>query len=144
MLSNTCKYAIRACIYLALEENRNRIIGIKEISKALNIPTPFLGKILQVLAKNKVLRSVKGPNGGFSLAIPPVQIKLMDIVNIIDGGDFFNSCLIGVAACSSEEEHCPIHPQYSPIREELKRLFLEKDIESLANEIHHHAHKVFI
>jgi len=144
MLSNTCKYAIRACIYLALEENRNKIIGIKEISKALNIPTPFLGKIMQVLAKNKILRSVKGPNGGFSLAVPPKQIKMMHIVNIIDGGDFFDSCLIGVAACSSEEEHCPIHPHYSPIREQLKKLFNEQDIESLANEIHNHAHKVFI
>jgi Rrf2 family protein len=144
MLSNTCKYAIRACIYLALEENRNKIIGIKEISKALNIPTPFLGKILQVLAKNKILRSVKGPNGGFSFAVPPQKVMLMDIVNIIDGGDFFDSCLIGVASCSSEEEHCPIHPKYSPLREELKKLFIEQDIQSLADEIHHHAHKVFI
>jgi len=129
---------------MALEENRDKIIGIKDISKALNIPTPFLSKIMQVLAKNKILRSVKGPNGGFSLALPPKQIKLMDIVNIIDGSDFFNSCLIGVAACSSEDEHCPIHPHYSPIREQLKKLFEEQDIESLAHEIHHHAHKVFI
>jgi Rrf2 family protein len=144
MLSNTCKYAIRACIFLALEENKDKIIGIKEISKTLNIPTPFLGKIMQVLAKNKILHSVKGPNGGFCLAMDPAQIKLMDIVNIIDGPDFFTSCLIGVASCSSEEQHCPIHPKYSPIREELKNLFNEQDIRSLANEIHHHAHKILL
>ncbi len=144
MLSNTCKYAIRACIFLALEENRNKIVGIKEISKILNLPTPFLGKILQQLAKNKLLKSVKGPNGGFGLAMSPDKIKLIDIVNIVDGKDIFESCLIGVTTCNSEDEHCPIHPKYSPIREEIKKLFQEQDILSLAEEIHHHEHKVFL
>jgi len=67
MLSNTCKYGIRAVIYLALHNAEEKKIGIKEISSELNIPTPFLGKILQMLAKNKMLISTKGPNGGFGL-----------------------------------------------------------------------------
>ena len=46
MLSNTCKYAIRAVIYIALNGENNRKIGIKEISKELDLPTAFLGKIL--------------------------------------------------------------------------------------------------
>ena len=45
MLSNTSKYAIRAVIYLALYAGEEKKIGIKEISKDLSIPTPFLGKI---------------------------------------------------------------------------------------------------
>ena len=63
MLSNTSKYAIRAVIYLALFSSDEKKIGIREISKELGLPTPFLGKILQMLAKQKILNSTKGPMG---------------------------------------------------------------------------------
>jgi DNA-binding IscR family transcriptional regulator len=49
MLSNTCKYAIRALIYLGKNSADGTKIGIKKISNDLGIPTPFLGKILQIL-----------------------------------------------------------------------------------------------
>ena len=62
MLSNTSKYAIRAVIYLALFAGKEKKIGIKQISTDLSIPTPFLGKILQTLAKHKLLSSTKGPH----------------------------------------------------------------------------------
>ena len=135
MLSNTCKYAIRACIYLALNADENKKIGIKKISEDLKIPTPFLGKILQVLAKNKMLSSTKGPNGGFSLGKPAKNISLMDIVNIIDGDDNFNACVIGVTSCTVSEAHCPIHKKYGPIRDEAKTLFTNQNIKELADSI---------
>jgi Rrf2 family protein len=135
MLSNTCKYAIRACIYLALNADENKKIGIKKISEDLKIPTPFLGKILQVLAKNKMLASTKGPNGGFSLGKPAKNISLMDIVNIIDGDDNFNACVIGVTSCTVSEAHCPIHEKYGPIRDQAKTLFTNQNIKELADSI---------
>ena len=58
----------RAMIYLALNADTEGKIGIKKISGDLKIPSPFLAKILQVLAKHKLLSSTKGPNGGFRLA----------------------------------------------------------------------------
>jgi Rrf2 family transcriptional regulator, iron-sulfur cluster assembly transcription factor len=131
MLSNTCKYAIRAVIYLALNENSPGKIGIKKISKDLKIPTPFLGKILQVLAKNKILFSTKGPNGGFSMGKPSKDISLMRIVEIIDGDDNFNACIIGLHSCSVEEKNCPIHDKYAPIREQAKHLFTNMNFADL-------------
>jgi Rrf2 family protein len=137
MLSNTCKYAIRAVIYLALNGNENKI-GIKEISKELEIPTPFLGKILQQLAKNKMLSSTKGPNGGFLLAKPATDITLLNIIEIIDGLDLFNECLIGMRTCSAnahDDVQCPIHHKYLPISNKLYDLFNTETIEMLADEI---------
>ena len=75
MLSNTSRYAIRAVIYLALKSKDESKIGIKTISKDLDIPTPFLGKILQTLAKHKILSSTKGPHGGFGLGRNPYDIS---------------------------------------------------------------------
>jgi Rrf2 family protein len=134
MLSNTCKYAVRSVIYLALNEQEGKKIGIKKISSDLNIPTPFLGKILQTLAKQKMLLSNKGPHGGFSLAIDPKEITLLDIVKIIDGLDTFEVCLIGMNTCKSvHEKHlpCPVHEKFCEVRNEMFNLF-NKQMENLS------------
>lgn len=135
MLSNTSRYAIRAVIYLALNDKDNTKIGIKTISQELSIPTPFLGKILQSLAKHKLLSSTKGPHGGFSLGKSPFEISLMDIVEIIDGVDSFNNCVLSLNSCTKEEHHCPIHQNYAVIREQLKTLFQTENIGELARRI---------
>lgn len=133
MLSNTSKYAIRAIIYLALNGKDQSKIGIKQISKDLNIPTPFLGKILQSLAKHKILSSTKGPHGGFGFSRSPYEISLMDVVEVIDGLDSFNECILGLASCSKDSAHCPIHQNYADIRGQLKNLFDTENIGELAD-----------
>ncbi|OFX19932.1 MAG: hypothetical protein A2041_01835 [Bacteroidetes bacterium GWA2_31_9b] len=138
MLSNTCKYAIRSVIFLSINNSENKKIGIKEISKELNIPSPFLGKILQILAKHKLLNSTKGPNGGFSLAKPANEISLLNIIEIIDGLDLFTNCIIGLRTCKQTgniDLHCPIHSRYKPIGIQLYELFNSESIENLKNEI---------
>lgn len=134
MLSNTSKYAIRAVIYLALNAGEEKKIGIKMISKDLNIPTPFLGKILQTLAKHKLLSSTKGPHGGFGLGKRAEDIKLIDIVDIIDGQDVFRQCLIRLEDCN-DKEPCSVHYKYSEIRTNLINLFRNQNIGNLVDEI---------
>lgn len=133
MLSNTGKYALRALIYLALNGQGNNKIGIKEIAKELEIPMPFLGKIMQTLAKHKILASTKGPHGGFSLNKSPFEIYLMDIIEIIDGADSFNMCILGLGNCTSESHHCSIHQDYAENRESLKNLFQSVNLGVLAD-----------
>jgi Rrf2 family protein len=135
MLSNTSKYAIRAMIYLALNADRNSKIGIKKISGELGIPAPFLAKILQVLAKHKLLSSTKGPNGGFGLGKDPNKISLYEIVTVIDGNDIFDKCLISLRTCNEENTPCPIHKSYEPLRLEIKKLFQQQLIGQLALDI---------
>lgn len=138
MLSNTCKYGIRAVIYLAMNTKGDEKIGIKKISEDLNIPTPFLGKILQSLAKKKLLSSTKGPHGGFGLGKEPDSISLLDIVLIIDGEDMFNNCIISNIPCKDFEKgktSCPVHRKLAPIRNKLKELFKKESIGSIIREI---------
>ncbi len=132
MLSNTSKYAVRAVIYLALHAGEEKKIGIKKISEDLKIPSPFLGKILQSLAKHKLLSSTKGPSGGFGLGRPAGEITLFHIVDIIDGRDLFENCLITMNKCTEEDQHCPMHDKYVEIRKELKLLFESQTIDELA------------
>ncbi len=135
MLSSTCKYALRAVLYLAVYAREGQKIGIKQISKDLEIPTPFLGKILQTLAKHRLLTSTKGPNGGFGLGIPPEEIRLMDVVEIIDGLDNFNRCVIGMKYCSEQENQCALHSHYAHLRNDIKDIFNSETIAQLAGEV---------
>ncbi len=135
MLSNTSKYAIRAMIYLALHTPAVKKMGIKQISEELDLPAPFLAKILQALAKNKLLKSNKGPNGGFSLAKDANKITLFEIIRIIDGNDIFDQCLISMRTCHEEGTPCPIHARYEPVRNEIRKLFQEQNLGSLAEDI---------
>lgn len=135
MLSNTSRYAIRALIYLAINSDEKKKIGIKKIAEDLDIPSPFLGKILQTLAKQKVLLSTKGPNGGFALSDKMKEIPLIDIIKIIDGDDLFDRCLISNKNCKELEGNpCALHNHYEKIREEIHKLFESHTVLSLANE----------
>lgn len=134
MLSNSCRYGIRAVIYLANQPLSDGKTGIKKISKDLNLPTPFLAKILQELAKKKILSSSKGPHGGFSLLKNPRKITLLDIVNAIDGQDVFTSCLMHNGSCEGIEKdklRCPLHEDYEKSRRGLIKLFNNRTIYEL-------------
>lgn len=138
MLSNTCKYAIRAVIYLAVNNGIDKKIGIKEISSQLDIPTPFLGKILQVLAKHKILASTKGPHGGFSIGKDLNDITLLNIVEIIDGLDVFNNCVIGMHTCNcnaQESLKCPVHEQFYHARNNFYELFKGETIYKIVKQV---------
>lgn len=134
MLSNSCRYGIRAVIYLASQPLENGKTGIKKISTDLDLPTPFLAKILQQLAKQKILISSKGPHGGFSLLKDPRNITLLDIVNTIDGDDIFTNCVMHKGTCEGvglEKKLCPMHEDYEKTRSDLIRLFSNKSIHDL-------------
>lgn len=133
MISHTSKYAIRALIYLELYASKDKKAGIKQISDELSIPSPFLGKILQLLVKHQLLSSTKGPHGGFCLNRPAIDISLMEIVEIIDGQDVFDHCVIRVAPCDHDQP-CSIHHKLAPVRQEMKRLFTTETIADLVSE----------
>jgi Rrf2 family protein len=133
MLSNTSKYAIRAVIYLALYASKKKKIGIRQISGELGIPTPFLGKILQILVKKKILASIKGPNGGFWLAKPAIDISLMEIVDEMEGKDIFDQCVIRTSSCSSAAP-CSIHHKIAPYRENMRSILTTETIADLVSE----------
>jgi len=134
MLSSSCKYGIRAVTYIASKSIDSGKIGIRQISKDLNLPTPFLAKILQLLAKQKILSSTKGPHGGFALLKDSKKITLLDIIVTIDGNDLLENCIIHNTTCSCVGEEkliCPMHDEYAKLRGNLVKLFSTKTIYSL-------------
>ncbi len=133
IFSRQCEYALQAVSYLALHP-ASRLVSIKEINEALDIPYHFLGKILQDLAQKHFLISQKGHNGGFALADSPEKITLFKIVEAIDGIDFKHQCVMGFSECSNKSP-CALHNQWKNSRDEIIDLLANTNITTMARAI---------
>ncbi len=134
MLSNTCKYALRALIYLAKNSTEKEKVGIKKIAVDLNISSTFLGKILQRLARENILASTKGPHGGFCLSVNPTDLSVYRIIQIIDGEKYFETCLIGMGPChqdGTDSAQCPVHDRFVQFHGEMSQLFKETSLKQI-------------
>ena len=135
MLSATCKYGLRAVIFIASRPEQKSNTGLREIAEKLKIPQPYLAKILQILSKKKILHSSKGPHGGFTLMVPAAELSMMDIIDAIDGRDFFDSCYITGERCNFDQPDrgvCIIHNDLRKEKVRLERFFSSKSIEACA------------
>jgi len=83
-ISRSTGYGLLAVGYIAQHPDK-KIILSQNISKEYDIPLEYLLKILQQLVKASVLRSKRGPRGGFSLAKPIKKINLLEIIEAVDG-----------------------------------------------------------
>jgi Rrf2 family protein len=126
LYSSSCEYAIRALSYLERQAERP-LIPLAEIAETEDIPAPFLGKILQSLVKAGLLRSVRGPTGGYALAQPPSEIRLLRIREILDGIADLDRCAVGLDPCE-DETPCPLHEAFKPIREAIKQYLSETSL----------------
>lgn len=127
MLSNKCKYAIRAVIYLASRSNHKQMIGGTEVAHELKMPVAFTVKILQELARHQVVSSVKGPKGGFYIDESMKSDPILKVVLAIDGDSVFHRCGIGLHTCS-DTHPCPFHDTFKANREKLLEMFRSRTI----------------
>jgi len=88
--SRSAEYAIRSLVYLARIPD-GKFAMARQIAEEETIPAHFLAKILQELARKGLLRSSKGPSGGFSLRVPARQITLLHLVESLDGNALADS-----------------------------------------------------
>lgn len=116
--SSACEYAIRASAHLAARPEA--LIQLKDLAREEAIPAPFVGKVLQSLVRAGILRSVKGPRGGYGLARPPREITLLMVKAAVDGTRDLETCAVGLGLCS-DERPCPLHDAFKPIRQGIRR-----------------------
>jgi len=88
--SRSAEYAIRSLVYLARIPD-GKFAMARYIAEEEKLPAHFLAKILQELTRKGLLRSSKGPSGGFSLRVPASQIKLLTLVEALDGNALADS-----------------------------------------------------
>jgi Rrf2 family protein len=120
IFSRKSDYGLRALIYLA-ERRQGGPVTLNEIAERLMIPKAFLSKILQQLAKKGVVRSLKGPSGGFVLAVEPKEISMKDIVVEIDGPLRVFECFATEADCALYGD-CLMRDVFNQVEDEVARV----------------------
>ncbi len=134
ILSRASEYAIRAMVYMA-EKGGDTPTQLKDIAESEGIPFHFLAKTMQVLTRIRLVKSFRGPRGGFTLMKKPDQIYLYEIVNAFDAiSQWETTCILGINPCS-DEVVCPIHEDWKPIKEEIFKMFQEKTLTDLVGQI---------
>jgi len=131
LYSKTAEYAIRALTVMGLRP-AGTLFQVKQIAEVEPISPSFLSKIMRDLTRARILRSVRGPAGGFSLAMPPKKITLWEVIRIIDGDDVFDQCALGLEECV-DHKPCPMHDSFKPLRDGIKKYLKSCDIATLAD-----------
>lgn len=128
--SRSAEYAIRAFVYLA-EVQPGKYAMVKQIAEESDIPSHFLAKILQQLARQGFLRSSKGPTGGFSLRYPASEITLLQLVEAIDGLADYQRCIGGMMECN-DQMRCGMHDSWKALRSRIIEYLEGTSVEDLA------------
>ncbi|MFV9511556.1 RrF2 family transcriptional regulator [Tepidibacillus sp. LV47] len=116
-LSSRGHYGLRAMVYLAKPKN-NQPIPLKQIAKDEKIPEAFLEQIFVDLRKAGLVRSVRGPKGGFRLADSPDKIVVGDIVRVLEGTVNIVDCMEdNKKSCCEKSEDCSTKIVWEKLRD---------------------------
>ena len=128
LITRNSDYAVRALCCIA--EQKQEVISAEQLIKSLEMPRPFLRKILQTLNKEGLLNSSKGKGGGFTLAISPEKISLIDVMKIFQGPIRLTEHKFKKSDCPNISD-CPLKKKIDKIEKEVIFKLRAITIESL-------------
>jgi Rrf2 family iron-sulfur cluster assembly transcriptional regulator len=135
MFSKTCEYAFRATVVVAIASRNGERLTLTEIAELTGTPKAFTAKVMQDLARAGIVTSQRGPNGGFDL--PPLmarKVNLRMVIKAVGDDAFSKNCAMGLGLCKSDDP-CPMHDQFSKVRDELNEILETTDVHSLAQDL---------
>ena len=134
MFSKSSEYGLQALIYISWHTRNKNRVTLEQIAKSQQIPQPFLSKVLQGLVRHKLIGSMKGRNGGFYLLSSSQKITLLEIVNIINGKDLLDGCMLGLIKCSGQNL-CPVCSDLKKVKEEIREILRSHSLDRLSNDL---------
>ena len=114
-LSTRTRYGTRALLELALHKGEGPVL-LKDIARQQQISLPYLEHLVAPLIAGGIIRSVKGPRGGISLVKEPEEIKLSEIVRLLEGSLAPVECVDNPRACRRSQA-CAARDVWSQLKE---------------------------
>lgn len=121
ILSQTAEHALRAMLYLGGRSDAG-LTPASQVAAALGTPPNYTGKTLRQLARKGLLRSVRGPHGGFALLEEPSAISIARLVEAVDEvAERPAVCLLGDRACDARRP-CEAHRRWAEVQKRTHEL----------------------
>jgi Rrf2 family protein len=92
-MSTRGRFGLRALLHLAVCE-KNTTISVAKLSKKMGVSSDYLMQLLVQLRQVGIVKSVRGPRGGFRLAKIPAKITVADVVRAVEGPIVVTDCLL--------------------------------------------------
>jgi len=109
------------------------LVTRREVSEFADVPTKFLAKIAQDLAKARILEIKQGPKGGFVLLRDPREVTLLQVVEIMIGDISLNDCTYNPKGCKASSS-CSVNRVWITARDQLRKTLGDATFASLAQE----------
>lgn len=127
-LSSTAQQAINAVLCIA-GSAEDGLVRVDEIAAVIGCPRNYLSKTLHLLTRAGVLRSVRGPRGGFRLALPPERLTLARVVAPFEPvGE--RRCLVGRPTCG-DANPCTAHHKWKKVAGKVDDFFTTTTVADL-------------
>jgi Rrf2 family transcriptional regulator, nitric oxide-sensitive transcriptional repressor len=130
VFSQTVEYALRSMSYLSAKSPDSSDTG--QIAEATGVPSAYLAKVLQSLRKAGIVQSRRGRGGGITLARPPEDLTILEIVNAVDPLQRITKCPIGLA--THGVKLCPMHSRLDEALAMTEEIFRETTLAELLAE----------
>jgi len=126
LFSKKCEIGLQAVLYLSTE-GEGVLFNALQVSEKVKQPKEFVSKVLQILTFSGIVGSKKGKNGGFFLAKATSEIRLIEIVEAIDGREVFEKCVLGFPECG-DTHPCPVHNSWGKLRDDAYNMLKEETL----------------
>jgi Rrf2 family protein len=130
-ISQASAYALHAMMYMVRHATQLPATSVM-IAKAEGMPTGYVSKVLQHLAKAGFIRAVKGRSRGYVFSRPPEEVSLLELFEAVEGQPFFEDCPLRHCACGGTRENCRIFAQWISATRKLKETLSETTIVTAA------------
>lgn len=114
------RYGLRAVVNLAMSTH-TRPVSINTIASGENVSSEFLEQIFYKLKKAGVIRSVRGPGGGFVLARRPEQITVKDILDAVGEMGGLTPCTLRRRALCDRPDPCVAHDIWNGLQDRINQ-----------------------
>ncbi len=135
-LTKKVDYGLIALCHLA--HHPRRVATAREISERYHVPQALLMNVMKVLSRHGLLRSSRGPKGGYELAASPDTMTLHDIIEIVEGPIRFVQCASASGENPAERcelfNACPVSAPVLRLHQKLKSFLAEVTLAEIASD----------
>jgi Rrf2 family protein len=129
-LSSRVRYGCSALVHLAVHHDEGPV-ALEVLAEDASIPQEYLAKIIQDLRRSGLIRSVRGPHGGYMLSGQPADVTILDIWEALEGPLCPVDCLEDPEACDLLDE-CVTRDVWSRLRDAVSEVLKSVTLEELA------------
>jgi Rrf2 family iron-sulfur cluster assembly transcriptional regulator len=132
-LTRTAEHALRAVLFLS-RAGRQGPVSADQVASALGTPPNYTAKTLERLARRGLLRSRRGPHGGFELGVDPAEVSLATLTDVIDDAPPRTAvCLLGDRTCDAARP-CAAHRRWLEVQARARALMEQTTVADLLGE----------